>query len=173
MGFTPLDGLTMGTRSGSFDPSVVTYLMKKENLTPDEMDAVMNKKSGLLGVSGVSSDCREVMAAEKEGNERAKLALEMLVNGIKKIVGSFIAEMNGIDVLAFTAGIGENDAVIRERVCSNMEYLGLELDYDVNKNSKRGTKVEISKPDSKAKIYVIPTDEEYMIALDTEKLVTK
>lgn len=173
MGFTPLDGLTMGTRSGSFDPSVVTYLMKKENLTPDEMDAVMNKKSGLLGVSGVSSDCREVMAAEKEGNERAKLALEMLVNGIKKIVGSFVAEMNGIDVLAFTAGIGENDAVIRERVCSNMEYLGLELDYDVNKNSKRGTRVEISKPDSKAKIYVIPTDEEYMIAMDTEKLVTK
>ena len=173
MGFTPQDGLPMGTRSGALDPTVITYLMKNEGLSPEEMDNVMNKKSGLLGVSGVSSDCREVMIAEKDGNKRAALALELLVNSIKKIVGSYIAEMNGIDALAFTAGIGENDSVIRERVCSDMSYLGIEIDTEVNTNAKRGTKVDISKADSHAKVLVIPTDEEYMIALDTQNIVTK
>jgi acetate kinase len=173
MGFTPQDGLPMGTRSGALDPTVITYLMKNEGLSPDEMDNVMNKKSGLLGVSGVSSDCREVMIAEKDGNKRAALALELLVNSIKKIVGSYIAEMNGIDALAFTAGIGENDSTIRERVCSDMSYLGIEIDTEVNTNAKRGTKVDISKADSRAKVLVIPTDEEYMIALDTQNIVTK
>lgn len=173
MGFTPQDGLPMGTRSGALDPTVITYLMKNEGLSPEEMDNVMNKKSGLLGVSGVSSDCREVMIAEKDGNKKAALALELLVNSIKKIVGSYIAEMNGIDALAFTAGIGENDSVIRERVCSDMSYLGIEIDTEVNTNAKRGTKVDISKADSHAKVLVIPTDEEYMIALDTQNIVTK
>ena len=173
MGFTPQDGIPMGTRSGALDPSLLTYLMKQENLTPDDIDNIINKKSGLLGVSGVSSDCREVMIAAKEGNDRARLALDMLVSGIKKIVGSYIAEMNGIDALAFTAGIGENDATIRERVCKDMDYLGIEIDTDVNKNAPRGTKIDISKAGAKTKTLVIPTDEEYMIALDTLKLVTK
>ena len=137
------------------------------------MDDIMNKKSGLLGVSGVSSDCREVMIAEKEGNKRAKLALDILIRGIKKIVGSYIAEMNGVDALCFTAGIGENDSIIRDRVCSDMEYLGIEIDRDVNSNAKRGTQVDISAKGAKAKTLVIPTDEEYMIALDTQKIVTK
>ena len=173
MGFTPQDGLPMGTRSGALDPTVITYIMKNENVSPDEMDNIMNKKSGLLGVSGVSSDCREVMIAEKEGNKRAKLALEILIHSIKKIIGSYIAEMNGVDAVCFTAGIGENDSKIRELVCSDMSYLGIEIDNDVNTNAKRGTQVDISAAGAKAKVLVIPTDEEYMIALDTEKLVTK
>ncbi len=173
MGFTPQDGLPMGTRSGALDPTLITYLMKKENLTAEQIEDIINKKSGLLGVSGVSSDCREVMIAQENGCDRSRLALDILVNSIKKIVGSYIAEMNGLDAIAFTAGIGENDATIRERVCSDMEYLGIEIDKDINKNAPRGSKLDISKKSSKVKTLVIPTDEEYMIALDTLKLVTK
>ncbi|MBQ9416411.1 MAG: acetate kinase [Clostridia bacterium] len=171
MGFTPQEGLPMGTRSGSVDPTVVTYLMREENLTPDQMDDVLNKKSGLLGVSGVSSDMREVGAAAQAGNERAKLALDMLVQSTKKIIGSYIAEMNGVDILLFTAGIGENDRDFRQAVCRNMDYLGIAIDEKYNQSCPRGENVDLSAPGSKVKVLVIPTDEELMIATDTLNLV--
>ena len=171
MGFTPQEGLPMGTRCGSIDPTIVTYLMKQENLTPDQMDDVLNKKSGLLGLSGVSSDMRDVWAAADAGNERAKLALDVLVQNAKKIIGSYIAEMNGVDIVLFTAGIGENDRAFRAAVCRNMDYLGISIDEDFNMTCPRGENVDISAPDAKVRTLVIPTDEELMIALDTLNLV--
>ena len=160
----------MGTRSGSLDPTVVTYIMKKEGLTPEEMEKLLNSKSGLLGVSGVSSDCRDVMIAEGEGNKRSALAMEILVHYIKKIIGSYVAEMNGLDALVFTAGIGENDGVVRELICKDLSYLGVEIDSEVNLGAKRGTQTEITKAGAKVRTFAIPTDEEYMIALDTYAL---
>ncbi|MGN1090313.1 MAG: acetate/propionate family kinase [Huintestinicola sp.] len=172
MGFTPLDGLLMGTRCGALDPSVVTYIMDKKGFTPAQMSDYMNKKSGLAGVSGVSSDNRDVSAAAAEGNKRAKLANEMLKYQAKKYVGAFIAAMNGADVVLFTGGIGENDAATRSGVCSNMEFLGIKLDEEVNK-SVRGKLAKISAPDSKVEVWVVPTNEELLIARDTLDVISK
>ena len=170
MGFTPNEGLPMGTRCGNIDPTVVPFLMKTLNITADEVDNILNKKSGLLGVSGVSSDCREVNAAAKEGNERAALAIELLVHEAKKIIGSYVAEMNGVDAIVFTAGIGENDRALRERICADMDAVGIVMDNDVNANCPRGEAYELTGKGSKARVFVIPTDEELMIAMDTLKL---
>ena len=173
MGFTPQEGVVMGTRSGSIDPTVATYLMKTKGYTADEMENILNKKSGILGVSGVSNDCRTVQLAAAEGNKRAALAIEILVNSIKKIIGAYIAELNGIDVLVFTAGIGENNFAIREAVCDSMSYLGIEIDNERNATCERGTVVNLTKEGAKVETWVIPTDEEYMIAIDTQRLSGK
>lgn len=170
MGFTPQDGVPMGTRSGAIDPTVVPFIMKKKGLSAEEVEKLLNSKSGLLGVSGVSSDCRDVMTAAAEGNERSKLAIDILVHNIKKIIGSYIAEMNGVDALVFTAGIGENDRAIRAAVCKDMSFLGIEIDEEVNAKAPRGEQADITKQGAKVKTFVIPTNEEYMIALDTQNL---
>lgn len=170
MGFTPQEGVPMGTRSGTVDPTVVTYIMKKEGITADEAEKLLNSKSGLLGVSGVSSDCRDVLEAKDQGNKQAALAIDILVHYIKKIIGSYVAEMNGVDALVFTAGIGENDGIIRDMICKDMSYLGIEIDNDINLNMERGTQADITKAGAKVKTLVIPTNEEYMIALDTYNL---
>ena len=169
MGFTPLDGFIMGTRSGSVDPSALTYIANKEHMTPDELSDMCNKKSGLLGISGVSSDNRDVSAAAAEGNHRAALANEIQRYQIAKFVGSYIAAMNGADAIVFTAGIGENDPVLRSEVCKHFEYMGVKIDEE--KNKIRGEEVEISTPDSSVKVYVIPTNEELAIAKDTLAIV--
>ncbi len=173
MGFTPQEGLPMGTRSGSLDPSVIPYIMKAEGISAQEMDGILNSKSGLLGVSGVSSDCREVIEAANAGNDRARLALDILIYEAKKIIGSYVAAMNGLDVLVFTAGIGENDRWIRESICRDMEYLGISLDTQINDTCPRGQATDLSTKDARVHTLVIPTDEEYMIALDTVTLITK
>ena len=173
MGFTPNDGVPMGTRCGSLDPTVAPYIMKKEGLTAEEVEKLLNSKSGLLGVSGVSSDCRDIDAAEAEGNKRAALANQILVHNIKKIIGSYVAEMNGVDALVFTAGIGENNRKLRELVCRDMNYLGVEINEELNMNCERGETVELTKAGAKVRTFVIPTNEEYMIALDTLKLASK
>ena len=170
MGFTPQEGICMGTRSGSIDPTVITYLMQTKGYSAKEVEDIINKKSGLLGVSGISNDCRNVYAAAQEGNKRAELAMNILVNGIKKHIGSYAAEMNGLDALVFTAGIGENQANIREAVCENMDLLGIEIDKERNLNFTRGIPFDISKKGAKVATWIIPTDEEYMIAIDTQRL---
>ena len=170
MGFTPNEGLPMGTRCGSIDPTVIPFLIKTLGITAAEMDNILNKKSGLLGVSGVSSDCREVNAAANEGNARAKLAIDLLVHQAKKIIGSYVAEMNGVDAIVFTAGIGENDRALREKICAEMDAVGIVMDNDVNANCPRGEAYELTGKGSKARVFVIPTDEELMIAMDTCKL---
>lgn len=172
MGFTPLDGVLMGTRCGSIDPSVVTYIMNKKGFTPDQMSDYMNKKSGLLGVSGVSSDNRDLGAAAADGNERAQLAGEMLQYQTKKYVGAYAAVMNGVDAILFTGGIGENAADVRAGVCRDMEYLGVKLDEAVN-SATRGELKRISTEDSKVQVWVVPTNEELLIARDTLEVVTK
>lgn len=169
MGFTPQEGIPMGTRSGTIDPTVIPYIMKAKNLTAEEVEDIINKKSGLLGVSGISNDSREVEDAAKAGNYRAMLAVKMLANSIKKYIGSYIAELNGIDALVFTAGIGENSDMLRSMVCEDMDFFGIKIDQDKNSNSPRGSEVEISAEDAKVHTLVIPTNEEYMIALDTTK----
>ena len=163
----------MGTRSGSIDPTVVTYLMKTKGYTAQEVEDILNKKSGLLGVSGISNDCRNVYAAAEAGDKRAELAMNILINGIKKHIGAYAAEMNGIDALVFTAGIGENQANIREAVCENMEFFGIEIDKERNLNFTRGIPFDISKKGAKVATWIIPTDEEYMIAIDTQRLSGK
>lgn len=170
MGLTPLEGLVMGTRCGDIDPAIVPYIMKKDNLTPDEMDTYMNKKSGVLGISGLSSDFRDLEDAAAKGHEGAKLALDMFVYRIKKYIGSYAAAMDGVDVIVFTGGIGENTKIIRKAVCDNMSYLGIKLDSE--KNNIKGIESEINAADSKVKVVVIPTNEELMIARDTLELVT-
>ena len=169
MGFTPLDGFMMGTRSGGVDPSVVTFIMKKLNLTPDEMDNILNKQSGVNAISGVSSDDRDICAAQNAGNERAILAHEMQAYEIAKYIGSYIAAMNGVDNIVFTAGIGENCALVRTKVCSYLGYLGITIDEEAN--GKRGEEIVISTPDSKVKVLVVPTNEELAIARETVALV--
>jgi acetate kinase len=155
------------------DPAVVTYIMNKEGYTADEMSNFMNKKCGLLGVSGLSSDMREVEAGVKEGNAQAILACNILAYGIKKYIGSYTAAMNGLDAIVFTAGIGENNGAMRERVCKDMEFYGIEFDKEANdKAFKPQGPMEISAPGSKTKVYVIPTNEELMIARETEKIVS-
>ena len=173
MGFTPQEGIAMGTRSGSIDPTVVTYLMKTKGYTAQEVEDILNKKSGLLGVSGLSNDCRNLTAAANEGNARAELAIKIMVNGIKKYIGSYMAEMNGLDALVFTAGIGENQFNIRRLVCENMSALGIEIDEEKNENFTRGIPFDITKEGAKVATWIIPTDEEYMIALDTQRLASK
>lgn len=171
LGFTPQEGLPMGTRCGSIDPSIIPYIIEQTGMTAAEVNDIMNKKSGLLGVSGVSNDARDVWAAADQGNERAKLAMELLVHYAKKIIGSYVAEMNGVDVLIFTAGLGENDRLTRQLIGDNLEFFGIKMDRDANMNGPRGENLIISAPDSKVKVVVIPTDEEFMIASDTFELV--
>ena len=170
MGLTPLDGFIMGTRCGGIDPSVVTYIAKKENLSPDQMSDLLNKKSGFLGVSGISSDCRDIQAAAEAGNARAQLTLDMLVYQIKKIVGGYAAAMGGVDAIVFTGGIGENDPYVRAAVCADMEYMGVKVDAE--KNNTR-SEARISADDSKVDVWVIPTNEEILIARDTVELALK
>ena len=171
MGFTPLAGVIMGTRCGDIDPAVVPYIMNKEGFTPDQMNDFMNKKCGFLGISGVSSDCRDLEAAIAEGNAQAKLAMDMLGYQIKKYIGSYTAAMGGLDAIVFTAGIGENTASIRERALSGMEYFGIELDKDINNKTKGSSGItKLSTDKSKVQVYMIPTNEELVIARDTEEL---
>ncbi len=172
MGFTPLDGVIMGTRCGSVDPSAVTYLMNKKGFDPSQMSDYMNKKSGLVGISGVSSDNRDVSAAAAEGNKRAALANEMLKYQVKKLVGAYAAVMNGADAVLFTGGIGENDAAIRAGVCRDMEYMGIKINVETNA-SVRGKLAKISADDSKVQVWVVPTNEELLIARDTLAIISK
>ena len=167
MGFTPLDGFMMGTRSGCLDPSVVTFIQEKEGLTAAQMDNLLNKKSGMLGISGVSSDDRDIQAAMKEGNERAALGRKMLWYQIRKFVGSYAAVMNGVDAIVFTGGIGENVAEMRADICKNLTYLGVEIDEAVNADAILGKEAKFSTAASKVDVFVIPTNEELMIARDT------
>ena len=172
MGFTPLAGIEMGTRCGDIDPAIVPFLMDKEGLTATQVNDIMNKKSGFLGVTGLSSDSRDIEAAYNEGNEKAKLALDILKHQLKKYIGGYAAAMNGLDAVVFTAGIGENSSILRELVLSDMEYLGIELDREANKKAFRlSDAMMISTPDSKVKAYVIPTNEELVIAKDTAAIV--
>ena len=169
MGLTPLAGICMGTRCGDIDPAIVPIIMEKEGLTASQVDDLMNKKSGVQGLSGVSSDFRDLSKAAKEGNERAALALEMFEYQAKKIIGSYAAAMGGVDVIVFTAGIGENSDYIREAVCEDMEFFGIEIDKKVNDGNRKES--IISKPSSKVTVVVIPTNEELAIAKETEALV--
>lgn len=171
MGFTPLEGLVMGIRSGDIDPAIVTYIREKENLPQGKVNEILNKRSGMLGISGVSSDFRDIEAAVAEGNERAALALKVFAHKVKFYIGAYIAEMNGVDAIVFTAGVGENDVTMRELICNEMGNLGIKL--DLVKNKVRGKETIISMEDSKVKILLIPTNEELMIARDALKLVTK
>ncbi|MBQ2690018.1 MAG: acetate kinase, partial [Solobacterium sp.] len=171
MGLTPLGGIMMGTRSGDIDPTVVFYMMKKLGCTPDEMDTLLNKKSGMLGVSGISSDARDVEAALEEGNPRAILTMDLYTNRVVNVVGGYYMQLGGCDALVFTAGLGENDASTRERILKKLEKpMGLSIDYELN-NKIHGKECLISKPDSKTAVYVIPTNEELMIARDTVRLL--
>lgn len=170
MGMTPLEGLVMGTRCGDIDPAIVTFLMNKKNMTAEEVDNLMNKKSGVLGISGVSNDFRDIEAEADKGNERARLALDKFAYTVRKYIGSYAAAMGGLDYLVFTAGLGENSPPARKQVCDGLEFLGVELDDE--KNNTRGKEVEISKEGSKVKVFVIPTNEEVMIARDTQKLTS-
>ena len=171
MGFTPLAGLPMGTRSGDIDPAIISFLCEHENKSAEEMLEVMNKKSGVLGVSGVSSDFRDLDTAINEGNERAKLAKDIFINSVKKLIGAYIAEMGGVDAVVFTAGVGENDRSVRWDVCEHMEYLGIKVDPE--KNKYRGRQMDISVDYARVRVLVIPTNEELVIAEDTKRLVEK
>ena len=171
MGFTPLDGIMMGTRCGAIDPAIVPFIMEKKNFTPKEMDSYMNKQCGLLGISGVSSDSRDIEAAMKEGNERASLTYDMLCYQIKKFIGAYSASMGGLDGIVFTAGIGEHSPYIRAKALEGLEYLGVKIDESRNDFGHSGTPVKISADDSKVLVYMIPTNEELVIAADTEKIV--
>jgi acetate kinase len=191
MGFTPLDGVEMGTRCGSIDPAIVPYIMKKYNIGVDEITDFMNKKCGFLGVSGYSSDSRDIEAAilgkfdenndkcpktdaEKEATTRhAQLAADILAFQVKKYIGSYSAVMNGLDAIVFTAGMGENNPELRERVCRDMDFYGIDIDFELNaKTLRQPNIVELSTPKSKVKVYVLPTNEELMIARDTEAIVS-
>ncbi len=169
MGLTPLEGLIMGTRSGDIDAGVLSYLMEKKDMSAQETVNYLNKKSGLLGVSGISSDLREIIEACENGDERAKTTIDMKCNRIKKYICSYAGMLEGVDAVCFTAGIGENADLIREKVCSGLEFMGIEIDEDKNKVRSDENR-EINSDNSKTKIYVIPTNEEYVIANDTYKL---
>ena len=169
MGLTPLEGLVMGTRSGDIDPAILEFLAKKEDMDIVALMNMLNKKSGVHGVSGISSDFRDLAAGAEDGNKRAQIALDVFCYRVAKYVGSYVAAMNGVDAIAFTAGIGENDTYVRETVCSYLGYLGITLDKEANK--ARGKEMEISTPDSKVKVLVVPTNEELAIARETVALV--
>jgi len=172
MGFTPLEGLVMGTRSGDIDPAIVSYIKQKENLASGEATNILNKKSGVLGISGISSDFRDLEeAVATQGNERAALALKVFAHKVKFYIGAYIAEMNGVDAIVFTAGVGENDIGMRDVICSELGNLGIKL--DLVKNKVRGKETIISRDDSKVKILLVPTNEELMIARDTFSIVKK
>lgn len=168
MGFSPLPGVIMGTRSGDVDPLLVSFLSEQEGIDNKAMSHILNKESGLLGISGVSSDLRDVEEAADNGNSRAKLAEDMLYYGVKKYIGSYAAAMGGLDVLVFTAGIGENSARAREGICSGLEFMGVKIDRE--KNKVRAKETVISTEDSKVKVLIVPTDEELVIARDTKKI---
>ncbi len=170
MGLTPTEGLMMGTRVGDVDPGAITFLMNKHNLSIGQMQNIINKESGVAGVSGLSNDMREIEAAVKEGNEKAKLALDMYEQRIIKYIGAYAAEMGGLDVIVFTGGVGENQTGVRENVCAPLRFMGVEIDNAFNA-TVRGREAEISTPQSRVKVVVIPTDEELMIARDTEAIV--
>ncbi|MDO4581806.1 MAG: acetate kinase [Bacillota bacterium] len=171
MGFTPLEGVIMGTRSGDLDPAIIPFLMDKEGLDIAGVNALLNKKSGLLGISGVSSDMRDIENAAKEGNQRAQMALDVFKKTVLRYIGAYAAELDGVDMIVFTAGIGENGISTRKEICDNLHYLGVE--FDEAANDCRGKEVEISKPGSKVRVFVIPTNEELMIARDTMALAGK
>ncbi len=171
MGFTPLDGLAMGTRSGTVDPAVVKFLMENEKMTPREIDEYLNKKSGVLGISGVSSDFRDLEEAFDNGNGRARLAIKIFCYRVKQYIGSYAAVMNGLDAVVFTAGIGENNPLVREIIMENLDFLGLGIDPE--KNKVRGQEMDISTEDAKVRTLVIPTNEELAIARETLKLIAK
>jgi len=170
MGFTPIEGLMMGTRSGDVDLGVVTYIMEKEMISPSVASTLFNKHSGVLGVSGISSDMRDIENAIAEGNERAKLALNIYEYRIKKYIGSYIAALNGVDVLVFTGGVGENQTGTREYVCNGLSFMGVKIDNELNART-RGKEMLLSTPESTVKVVIIPTDEEYMIASDTLTII--
>ena len=171
MGFTPLEGLVMGTRSGDIDPALVTYIREKENLPQGKANEILNKKSGVLGISGVSSDFRDLEAAVAEGNERAELAIKVFAHKVRFYIGAYIAEMNGCDAIVFTAGVGENDIMMREMICNDLGNLGIKI--DPLKNRIRGKETIISADDARVKLLLIPTNEELMIARDTFQIVKK
>jgi len=171
MGMTPLEGLVMGTRTGDMDPAVVTFLMNEESLSAKEVDSLMNKKSGVLGLSGISNDFRDLWEAAGAGNERAKLALEVFCYRIKKYIGAYAAAMGGLTDVIFTAGIGENDNEVREKVCENLEFLGIKIDKAANAGKKSERKITTA--DSKVRVWIIPTDEELMIAQETKEVITR
>lgn len=171
MGFTPLDGFMMGTRSGGVDPSVVTFIMKKLNLTPDEMDNILNKQSGVNAISGVSSDDRDICAAQNAGNERAILAHEMQAYEIAKYIGSYIAAMNGVDAIVFTGGIGENGFWLRSKICSYLGYMGVHINEALNQAAVKGAEAELTDPEDKVRVFILATDEELTIARDTKEIV--
>jgi acetate kinase len=173
MGFTPLDGFMMGTRSGGVDPSAVTYIMKQENLTPDEMDTILNKKSGVMAISDVSSDDRDICAAQNAGNERATLAHEMQAYEIAKYIGSYIAAMNGVDAIVFTGGIGENGFWLRSKVCSYLGYMGIHINEALNQETVHGAEAELTDEDDDVRVFILATNEELMIAQDTANIVSK
>ena len=171
MGFTPMEGLVMGTRAGDVDAAAITFLMEKEGLTPQEMDTILNKKSGVLGISGVSSDFRDIEEASEHGNDRAEMALEVFAYKVAKRIGAYASAMNGVDCIVFTAGLGENSGSTRRLICDYLGYLGVHIDsYN---NSLRGKAMEISAPDSRVRVLVIPTNEELVIARDTKELLDK
>ena len=173
MGLTPLDGFMMGSRTGTLDPSVVTFIMEKEHLTPSEMDQILNKKSGLLGISGVSSDDRDVTKAAAEGNQRAQLAHDILEYQISKFIGGYLVALGGCDAIVFTAGVGENQSHHRQVVGEYLKFLGVKIDPELNEKMVLGKEGKISTPDSSMEVYVIPTNEELVIARDTKALVEK
>jgi acetate kinase len=169
MGFTPLEGLAMGTRCGSIDPAIIAYIMEKEQMTIEQVNNMLNKRSGVHGISGISSDFRDLEEAAEKGNKRAGLAIDVFAYKVKKFIGSYSAVMNGADVIVFTAGLGENSVSMREKICGGLKYLGLELDSTAN--NVRGKETIISKPHCKVKAVVIPTNEELMIARETVKII--
>ncbi|MCB8813971.1 acetate/propionate family kinase [Desulfosporosinus shakirovi] len=169
MGFTPLDGLMMGTRSGALDPAIVTYIMCRENFTVDQMNDFLNTKCGALGVSGISSDFRDIEVAAGQGNVRARLALDIFEHDVRQFIGSYAAVLGGVDGIIFTAGVGENSSAMREAICKNLDYIGVDLDSE--KNKVRSEEVDVSKPNARCRVLVIPTNEELMIALETHDLI--
>lgn len=172
MGFTPLGGIVMGTRSGDLDPSVVTFIMEKEKLSPREMENLLNKESGFIGVSGISSDDRDLEEATAKGILRSQIAQDIQRYQIKKFIGSYAAAMGGIDALVFTGGIGENSVLLRGAVCEDMAFLGIKIDPKLNEATIRGKEADISLPDATTRTWVVPTNEEYMIAVDTQEIVS-
>jgi len=172
MGFTPLEGLMMGTRSGDLDPTIVSFIMNKEKLSSEEINDFLNKKCGVLGLSGVSSDFRDLQKAAEEGNYRAQLALDVFVHDVKKYVGAYSATLDGVDAIIFTAGLGENSPEMRKNICNTLSYLGVSIDDEKNQ-AARGEEVDVSKWGAKCRVLVIPTNEELMIALDTKEIVSQ
>ena len=170
MGFTPLEGLLMGTRSGDLDPAIILHIMAREELSLHEANTLLNKHSGIAGISGVSSDMREIEEAVKEGNANAKLALDVYSYRLRKYIGSYSAAMGGLDAVVFTAGVGENSPLTRSQACEGLEYLGIEIDEDKNA-AANGKEMDIATDDSKVRVLVIPTNEELVIARDTKRIV--